>query len=172
VYATRANGEPAEDADGSPTAAAPSIAVAVSILASGASSVLSGISPTLASAAALLVRDLLGLWTSSSGSTVSSGRTGIGVPSLSSGFLSDYHAAFGSASSVDGEDGSDGTGGSDHDSQGTCGSPVSDSEGGDADLTEHVPPQMPTVEPSSGAAIRDGGEIPLNRELEYHFLNG
>ena len=153
------------------------VAVAPANLDGGASSILSGISPTLTSAAARLIREVLGLWSSSSGSAGSSGSSGsagisgISAATFSSGFLSDYRTAFESASSADGEDGSDCTGGSRRDSRGECDrSPVSDG-GADADHIaadeEHVPPQMPTVEPSGAGARRRGDEEPLNRELAY-----
>jgi hypothetical protein len=174
VYATQAHGQPAQVAYGTPApAAAIPVAVAPANLDSGASSILSGISPTLTSAAARLIREVLGLWSSSSGSAGSSGSSGsagISAATFSSGFLSDYRNAFESASSADGEDGTEGTGGSRRGSRGECDrSPVSDG-GSDADhiAEEHVPPQMPTVEPSSGAdARRRGDEEPLNRELAY-----
>ena len=175
VYATQAHGQPAQVAYGTPApAAAIPVAVAPANLDSGASSILSGISPTLTSAAARLIREVLGLWSSSSGSAGSSGSSGsagISAATFSSGFLSDYRNAFESASSADGEDGTEGTGGSRRGSRGECDrSPVSDG-GADADHIaadeEHVPPQMPTVEPSGAGARRRGDEEPLNRELAY-----
>jgi hypothetical protein len=159
------------------------VAVAAANLVGVTSSLLSGISIPLTSAAARMLRDL-GFWTSSSGSS-GSGSSGIGE-AFSPSLLSDYRRAFesgidcqsGSGSDfgsvgVRGSGGFDGPGGSD--SQGDCeGSPVSEtaSDGGsDAGqfAEEHVPPQMPTVEPSSGAGARRDSDtdVPLNRELAY-----
>ena len=195
MYAPNAEAsQPAQAAYAAPAPAASppgafAVAVAAANLVGVASSLLSGISIPLTSAAARMLRDL-GFWTSSSGSSGSgssgsSGSSGIGE-AFSPSLLSDYRRAFesgidcqsGSGSDfgsvgVRGSGGFDGPGG--RDSQGECeGSPVSETasdEGSGAGqfAEEHVPPQMPTVEPSSGAGARRDSDtdLPLNRELAY-----
>ena len=168
-------------------------AVAAANLNGTAASFLGGINIPLTSAAARMLIDL-GLWTSCSGSSSagSSSRAGgsssIAAASFSPGLLSDYRHAFDSESQSVSDSGSvgvrgSGSGGGDSDSQSECGgSPVPDdtasdtasdegSEGSDAThcAAEHVPPQMPTIEPSSGAGARRDGETDMQLNRELHF---